>query len=231
LYANENNGTYPRTGYFPDAPVPDLTNLGYNCTDPFDSTNTLDGRNNVPSVLYLLARTENINMLVFVCDYSNAQVMSFNARGGVLNHCNFAQVPGGGALGNLSYSIENPYPGTEAIVDGWRWNNTLSADYAVAADLNPGKGGGQDPTAVNITSSAMQMRVGNSLNHRAIGQNVLFGDGHVDFEFQPMCGVLRDCIYTQGGTRVINSPCPPNSSIIVGPPNSRDDSVLLPTQY
>jgi prepilin-type processing-associated H-X9-DG protein len=133
-------------------------------------------------------------------------------------------------LGNLSYSIENPYPGSNAVADGWRWNDTVAADYAMAADVNPGKGSGQDPAGVNISSSAQQMQGGNSLNHDTAGQNVLYGDGHVDFVFQPMCGVNRDCIYTQGGARDVNGMCAPNSATIVGPPNSRDDSVLLPTQ-
>jgi len=49
-----------------------------------------------------------------------------------------------------------------------------------------------------------------------------------------MCGVNRDCIYTQGGIRDSSGNCAPNGANPVsgatGVPNSRDDSVLLPTQ-
>jgi len=165
LYSNENNGTYPRTGYDGTGAKLDLTNTGYASTDPFDNANVLDGSgaggNNITAVLYLLGRTENIVIGIYVCPSSSAQVMSFNG-GGIQSFCNFATVPGGGKAGNLSYSIENPYAGTAATGDGWKWNNTVTADYAIAADLNPGKGGAQDPSAVNTSSSAKQMQGGNS---------------------------------------------------------------------
>ena len=40
-------------------------------------------------------------------------------------------------------------------------------------------------------------KAANSMSHENEGQNVLFLDGHVDFEEDPFCGVDNDNIYTQ----------------------------------
>jgi len=245
LYANDNAGNYPRTGYSPgnaNSQAPDLTNTGLNASDPFDTNNPFDGGNNIPSALFLLARVQNMTMGVFVCPSSSSQIMNFNG-GGVLNFCNFSSVPATVATtsaSNLGYSIENPYAGSYATGDGWRWNNQqITADYAVAADMNPGIGGSQDPTKVNTVSSEKQMQSGNSLNHATIGENVLYGDGHVDFDLQPLVGINRDCIYSIGGTRNSDGQggCLPQNGALMGTaavwgsPYSHDDSILLPTQH
>src|SRR5262249_48656351 len=141
LYAQSNDGYFPRTGYngpLADSTSPDLTNIGNNANDPFGSANPFDGLNNIPSVFYLLARTEGVQLAAFVCPSSGAEAMNLPG-GGISQHRNFDTVPGGGNVGNLSYSIENPYPGSNAVIDAFRWKSeALGADFAIAADLNPG---------------------------------------------------------------------------------------------
>ena len=39
------------------------------------------------------------------------------------------------------------------------------------------------------------MKQGNSNNHDEDGQNVLYGDGHVEFQQNPFCGTQRDMIF------------------------------------
>ncbi len=101
---------------------------------------------------------------------------------------------------NLSYSYENPFPGTVAINGGWKFNNTLPADYAVASDINPGtprfQNGTTNVTNVATNAASSLMRLANSANHDQDGQNVLFGDGHVEFTNNPFCGTQRDNIFT-----------------------------------
>ena len=62
-------------------------------------------------------------------------------------------------------------------------------------------------------------------NHDEDGQNVLYGDGHVEFQSNPFCGVQRDHIYTSrsSGTN------PYVSRGVVYSPYDANDSVLLPT--
>jgi prepilin-type processing-associated H-X9-DG protein len=98
----------------------------------------------------------------------------------------------------------------------------------LGADLNPGKQGTTyDVTLPSPTSSSRDMQQANSSNHAGNGENVLFGDGHVDFNLNPFCGVKRDNVYTVSGS---TDGSVTTSMTIVGSPTWRGDSVLLPAQ-
>ncbi len=101
---------------------------------------------------------------------------------------------------NLGYSYANPYPDAAADAKGYRLHSRLGSDFAVAADLNPGP------------------KDDNSKNHEDEGQNVLYADGHVQWQQSPNCGVAADNIYRNKNGEV------PGSPVDVA------DSVLLPTQ-
>jgi prepilin-type processing-associated H-X9-DG protein len=104
-------------------------------------------------------------------------------------------------------------------------NSTLGAEFAVAADLNPG---GERMLKLSVRSPAKEMLWGNSTNHNRDGQNVLYGDGHVVFESTPFVGVILDNIYTfgeSGGVRGEKG----GGKGIVGSPVGPEDSILLPT--
>ena len=134
---------------------------------------------------------------------------------------------------NLSYSYQNPYPSQSAIKSGFKLNNSVGAEFAVAADLNPGTGGKTDnvlkPTPI---SSATEMRLANSNNHDKDGQNILYGDGHVAWESNPFVGVARDNIYVRAkgpynpSDRDVNGGDTANP---FGSPYDANDSILLPT--
>src|SRR5207245_1399965 len=120
---------------------------------------------------------------------------------------------------NLSYSFQNPYANESAVKSGWIWNDKLGAEYAVAADLNPGTSPAATDNVFKPTasSSAQEMKLANSNNHDKDGQNILYGDGHVAWESNPLVGTNRDNIYTTSDGK------------IAGPPVDANDSVLLPT--
>jgi prepilin-type processing-associated H-X9-DG protein len=134
---------------------------------------------------------------VFLCPSSNAEAVEFAAGRGKGAYVNFAQ-----PVLNNSYSFFNMYPDTEAYGRGFKWTDSLSSTYAVAADMNPGRtatptGGFRDNvTVVSTNSSNKEMRLGNSNNHNKEGQNVLFADGSVRFVTTPFEGPQRDNIYT-----------------------------------
>ena len=94
----------------------------------------------------------------------------------------------------------------------------MSAEFAVAADINPGTAGtGDNVLHPTTTSGARNMKFANSDNHDHDGQNVLFGDGHVEFLQNPFVGVKRDQIFANKKGQVVASPV------------DAEDSVLLPT--
>jgi prepilin-type N-terminal cleavage/methylation domain-containing protein/prepilin-type processing-associated H-X9-DG protein len=230
LYSNENKGAYPRGIY--DATKTnnfhkDATNGG-GVVDPFKSAPwTGTTYVNDPLVaMFLLIRTQDITAEVFVCPSSNDEKDTYGTAAGAnaQNHGSFTDKK------NFSYSLANPYPTTTAVNSGYRWNSTLGAEFAVAADVNPGKANSYDVSVANEFSSAKDMQKANSPNHQGAGENVLYGDGHVEFQQNPFVGTKRDCIYTQNGstdgskTTANNDPTTAANQA----PTWAGDSVLIP---
>ena len=242
LYANENKGNYSRTKYILTSittinATNDQTNGTLANRDPFITPNApfvLD--NDVVQAIFLLIRTQDITPEVFVCPSSNAEKDTYGGSG----------VPGSGATAqnktafsdwkkNLSYSYANPYATTAAIANGYKLNQTNGAEFAIMADMNPGtttSGQYDVKLPANETDSQKNMQKANSPNHQGAGENVLFGDGHVDFVQNPFVGTQRDCIYTaaqpSGATWLATNRQDPKKGSNNAPMWS-GDSVLLPS--
>lgn len=224
LYSNENRGNYPRTRYRAGAGLTKGT--GATDTDPFRPGTTV-AENDLTAPFFLLIRTQDITSEVFVCPSSNAERDNYGgASGSAQNRSNF------GTSNNdfwkfLSYGYANAYPDTAAVNSGYRLNSTLGAEFALAADINPGVGDGYDPQVVTVSSSQKDMqKYGNSRNHSGAGENVLYGDGHVEWQQNPFCGMKRDNIYTVSGSTDGSNPS--GSGIEGAPPKWAGDSVILP---
>jgi prepilin-type N-terminal cleavage/methylation domain-containing protein/prepilin-type processing-associated H-X9-DG protein len=244
LYSNENKGLYPRTYYSSAAALSggttiDITSNGgggnNQCTDPFvytgtASTSTYVKPNSVTASFFLLLRNEDITPNVFVCPSSNATADPFgnSSSTGTNTAQNVANFDS--PLNSyLSYSYACPFPDTTAVGSGFKLNSSLDPTYAVASDINPGV----SPTAtdnvlvVTTSSAASSMRFANSNNHGKDGQNVLYGDGHVEFQNNPFVGMNRDNIFCRNNTN--NGTNSPGTNGINEAPFGPTDSVLLPT--
>ena len=196
LYSNDNRGAYPRT--VATSPMTATITATWGTiptgTDPYSGApNSVRPQDDdVTAALFMLLRTQDITSEVFTCPSSNDEKDTFGGgTNAPINRCNFT------ASKNLSYSYQDPYAGTSAIGAGWKFNNTLGAEFAVAADKNPGAANGDNVFLPTNTSSAKDMRFANSNNHDKDGQNILYGDGHVAWESNIFVGVNRDSIYTQ----------------------------------
>jgi len=212
LYSNENRGQYPRAFYLPGPDVKPVWGTGTTSPNPFTGPDP----NDVSAAMFLLLRTQDITSEVFTCPSSNAEKDNYGGgTNAAINRANFTDINK-----NLSYSMHNPYPSDGVIPESdkvW-WTNSMSAEFAVAADLNPGIVGADDNVLQpNNTSSGKDMKFANSNNHDGDGQNVLFADGHVEFLQNPFVGIQRDHIYANKNGQVIASPVDP------------EDSILLPT--
>jgi prepilin-type N-terminal cleavage/methylation domain-containing protein/prepilin-type processing-associated H-X9-DG protein len=236
LYSNENRGAYPRT--MADTSTAPVAGTGEDATDPFqNAAGTRPSNNDVSAALYLLLRTQDITSEVFVCPSSNAEKANFGGGSNTAqNYSNWsADTSTTGApeiKKNLSYSYQNPYPNTSAISVGFKLNNSIGAEFAVAADINPGTTGPSANDSVfngdlNSTAAASVQRRANSRNHDSDGQNVLYGDGHVEWQSNTFVGTQKDMIYTgrdQGTNPATNGVTPVYRS-----PYDAADSILLPT--
>jgi prepilin-type N-terminal cleavage/methylation domain-containing protein len=231
IYSNDAKGPYPRTNYLSSTNVTPTWGTGASGSDPFSGTpgTQRPENNDVTAALYLLLRTQDITAEVFTCPSSNAEKWDFG--GGANTALNWSNWNGtAGVQRNLSYSYANPYPDQGAVSSGYKLNNSLGAEFAVASDINPGDpqsspGGTNDNVlAVTSTSSARDMKQANSNNHDEDGENVLYGDGHVEFQTNPFCGIQRDMIFARrsAATGYV-------SIAVLASPYDANDSVLLPT--
>jgi prepilin-type N-terminal cleavage/methylation domain-containing protein/prepilin-type processing-associated H-X9-DG protein len=223
LYSNENRGSYPKTfGQIAAAVTPTWGTGNVAQSDPFLNGSGV-ANNDVTAALYLLLRTQDITAEVFTCPSSNGEKWDFGGGANTaLNWSNWNSTAG--VKKNLSYSYQNPYPDNNAINSGFKLNNSLTAEFAVASDINPGTVGQNDNVlSVDTTSSATLMRAGNSNNHDEDGQNVLYGDGHVEFQQNPFVGVQRDNVFARRSNSTGFA-----SSAYLASSYDLNDSVLLP---
>jgi prepilin-type N-terminal cleavage/methylation domain-containing protein len=236
LYADgERRGGFPRTNYTSgDAPVFGSGAFVDGGAEPF-AVDVADGRvaeNDVSAAMYMILRTQDITSEVFTCPSSNAEPFNYDATGNRGNEpTDWSNWVGNRAVNNLSYSYQNPYPTSAAVGAGFKFNNSVTAEFAIAADMNPGTAGTNDDVlSVTTDSSTAEMKAGNSNNHNEDGQNVLKADASVSFENTPFVGIRRDNIYvarTEAFDDAIG-PADMANVILGGAPFDKFDTILLP---
>jgi prepilin-type N-terminal cleavage/methylation domain-containing protein/prepilin-type processing-associated H-X9-DG protein len=214
LYCNENHGNYPRTRYVPDAAL--VKGTGASAADAFRAGGP--DVNDLTAPWFLLMRVEKVPAVCMLCAYNDVNVFEPD-KANPQTHANFTDYKK-----NLGYSFANPYPDAAAVKAGYHLTSKVSSQLAVAADLNPGVDKLRKKDDVTAAAPGVPwsvMKKGNSENHEKDGQNVLFGDGHVDWVKSPLVGIAGDNIY-------INKKNDPAE--VEAPPVDKNDAVLLPAQ-
>ncbi|MEA2708602.1 MAG: hypothetical protein QOF78_1203 [Phycisphaerales bacterium] len=208
MYVNENHGEWPRTTYVPGAPLTKGT--GGAAPDPFGPAGPAP--NDLTANAFLLLRAAKLPSQMVMCPYNDVNVFEPEPAN-PLTRSNFTDYHK-----NLGYSFVNPYPDPAAVAKGYRMTARLGAEFAVAADLNPGTSTPRDDvTAPTPGAPSAVQKKALSRNHEKSGQNVLYGDAHVQWQNTALCGTRGDNIYTNRSNEVEASPI------------DKDDSVLLPT--
>ena len=229
LYANEQNPqAFPR-GYYNGVNANPETVQGLMVTittddkitpaDPFGSGRT--AVNNVSQIFWLLMRNEDMVPGALICPSSNFTPDTYTANQAIGQapglQCNFS------TTNNLAYSIETAYGDAnagKAVDQGFKWIPAAwTANMAMAADMNPGtsSAGSQSLSSglmvmsVRTSSSSKDQTAGNSFNHQRQGQNVLYGDGHVEWQNNQFCGYNQDPIYVSNGANA-SAPSTPDLS-------------------
>ncbi|HET6252125.1 MAG TPA: hypothetical protein VFE47_30850 [Tepidisphaeraceae bacterium] len=235
-YSNDNNGKYPRTTRDYEHPDNLVAYTSVKCTNPFDEKNGMQV-NDVTAGLYLLIRVEKLDPAVFICPSTKAKALTFGKGAGAIAEktTDISNFPSGDYL---SYSGSCPFPGRIALTTQWVWDSTITTDGPLVSDMNPGSDAVLHVTA---RSTAAELAKANSLNHGGTGQNVLYGDYHVEFTTTPFCGIkddtgARDNIFSRSTVQhaIHNAGDKPGKEDlkgdpIFGPPTDAYDSVMLPT--
>ena len=191
MYANENKGNFPRTYFRPTVNTVRADTSGATQAKSFNDVAGSAGPvqdNDVTSSLFLLLKTQDLTSEVFICPSSQGERDSFGGKS-VQERSNFTEIPL-----NLTYSYVAPFPTQTARDAGFKLNYTLTSDFAIAGDINPGIIGGNPKDDVSTPRPASARNImanANTNNHNGDGQNVLYADGHVEFQNTPFCGMLR----------------------------------------
>jgi prepilin-type processing-associated H-X9-DG protein len=214
LYANDNNGHFPRTTFASSGEAKPVWGTGAPAKDPFAAGGVQP--NDVSAEWFLIARTQDATSDIFVCPSSNHEKDLYDGAKAPVERGNFTDVKK-----NLSYSIQNAYPkdGVLKADDTTWWTKAMKSpdEFAIAADINPGTSPSSADDVLKPTASSTQkeMKLANSNNHDKDGQNILYGDGHVAFESNPFVGVNRDNVYTTADGKIAASPVDANDSILL----------------
>ncbi|MDB5294475.1 MAG: hypothetical protein JWO31_458 [Phycisphaerales bacterium] len=242
IYAGQdtrNNGKFPRTYFNVGNSQNSVAHTGGQGNGPTNSAYSISapgtpvGENNVPASLYHLLKSSDLTAEVFNCPSTNA-TRAYSSGGSGASIQDFSNWPAGKFADFLSYSYNSPFPLDTAISGGWKFDTTLSPDYPIAADMNPGITGGSsggfdtnDIRTTSFTSSRKDMARGNSNNHGNDGQQVAYVDAHVEWNATPYCGAprsdkpFRDNIWcsiysvdANGKSSDVNRPCDAQDALL-----------------
>lgn len=233
-YATANGNNLPRVVYEPGrSPTGYVTYTGADSSDPFTRGSNVRA-NDVTASLWLLVRA-GLAPSRFVCPSSDATPDPLEQAGREIKPLERSNFSG---ASHLSYSYSSPF----SAAAGYRLNtDRLKFDFAVVADKNPGNGGGDAVTEPAYDAGPFKLARANSNNHQQAGQNVLYADGHVQFQSTPYGGVgegsVRDHIYTAFSTTPLpEGGEPPLNTVAAKGFVARDigpawsgDSFLVPT--
>jgi type II secretory pathway pseudopilin PulG len=256
------NGKSAKNPFVRDAPG---GGGGYGTQPNGSATHT--GYNNVPASIFLLVRSSLLTTEVLLCPSAvSAGVASadtFGDQDTARARGNFSDLNGLTGPSNLSYSIQVMYPRSGATAAGFSWDSQFPPEGVLAADMNPGPSAipgdtsaTRDPTSTDVGNLQTNysnpnpdvLLPFNSRNHRSLrgykdGQNVLYGDFHVEFANTPECGEIftppnaaqgskfRDNIFTAlavSGGQPTGTHTYVNTNTSEMRPQLRYDSVLMP---
>jgi hypothetical protein len=196
IYANDNNDRYPivaaRGGYGLAAAGSGTPGATWD-----DTVKSMYKGAPSPSVtqnMWLLVGSGMVAPRQFTCKSD----LAVNTPASLLVNGNYAiNFNDGRGPSDMTYSYSWAYMWrADGAVGGW-WGNTMNAGLPIMADMAPLDGSGS-PAAVAANGRS---REGNSFNHNRDGQNVAFGDAHVEFVRYAAAGVTGDNIYTGNGGR------------------------------
>jgi type II secretory pathway pseudopilin PulG len=217
MYADEHKD-YPRVDSVAEEEGgPPVYFSGQLNTDPFRTSGMFASKRwDATAGMFLLVRGKYVSTGVFVCPSTDHEPDPMVGKP-LAERANFSRSEPVGH--NYSYSFANPYRlGAMTYPEDWEYvfsRKRLPKDFGIGADRNECRSRYHN-TSPNAPEADLRMM--NSLNHKGLGQNVLYNDGRVVWVTTPFCGVDRDHIYT----RTFRQYESPNM------PSHKHDTVLIP---
>jgi prepilin-type N-terminal cleavage/methylation domain-containing protein len=149
-----------------------------------------NGPTNIYSNLWILVLRGDVSPKQFICKSDAASGPApINPQNTTTYYDGFQDAK------SNSYSVAFPYSQSGSI--GKWWSATIDASLPVMSDLAPDKRSGTGTNKREPAGIGGQLnKQSNSWLHQTDGQNVAFGDNHVEFVRLPDCGNNNDNIFT-----------------------------------
>ena len=227
IYANDYEDELPRAG----GPTTQQGNLkDWLADNRFDAfglaTNGSGGNATITSNLFLLVKFAEVTPKSFLCK-GDSGVKEFKI-GEFVNNKELIEVWdfGPNPREHCSYTYHFPFgafalttstePGMAVASDRNPWIEDLAGETQVFADFDPAE-----------NAPTLKQKEGNAITHQDDGQNVLFMDGHVNFEKRAYCAIDDDNIYTWYPSSFKNITEKRKGNQPQGTPGNRQDSYLI----
>jgi prepilin-type processing-associated H-X9-DG protein len=192
---------------------------------------------------YLLVREADVSPKLVVCPAEKKEIRPYDGKNPTKRNLFELWDFGNDPYKHVSYAMHNPYGAFPA-------GGLRSASFAVAADTGPWMHMGEfvNPDSSNKdwkknvtllppyfsdpTVTRESMRQANAMAHDREGQNVMYADGHAEYNKTPDTGIKHDNIYTYWS--VTDNPTEkdkrigtyPTSRSVHNDAKSKDDSFL-----
>ncbi len=259
VYANDNDDWHPHERYTEFAGagngigVSFVGNLSANMISSVTSVATIASNQHPSRSLFILVINGTCTTKQFICPSSGDSEDDLRNRTGTvqvaaqpgINRFDFRGYP------YLSYGYQLPFgrnakpnenrdPRDVMMADKGPWFESAGeqADGTARDQARAGFTPGTTTPNVGTTNPSQILQLDNdrwrpynSRNHNGEGQNVLYQDGHVDFEKKPITGVNNDNIYTrQNGFAFENSllGVMPGGSNATAGPLTQTDAIVVP---
>jgi len=232
VYAQDNSGCFPMTPYHDSGYVVNFSSSPDTRTSvPSQALNALQtgapSMGNPASCLWILCIQESVPAKAFIC---SSDPFARSAPSSMLSPITGNYMYTLSSEHQLSYSIATPWvtdrSGTTTLSGVWR--NHARATIPLMCDMAPQNGsGGRSFTAANANNPGAL----NSANHsNGDGQNVGFGDAHVEWCRTPVVGPNNDFIFTFCTT---NPPTTwggvqPTGLTVINPGDPLKDVLMIP---
>jgi len=135
--------------------------------------------NNITASLFMLVRDGSVGTKSWICPKSAGTKQENGLAGWDFTSSD-----------HLTYSVINMYH----VAAGKQWNANVNPEFALLSDDNNATGPDVH-TPLPADASQDQIRRDNSRNHGRDGQNMLYGDGHTEFNIDPFNGPNDDNIF------------------------------------
>jgi hypothetical protein len=154
------------------------------------------GQGSISSCFYLLVKYAEVEPKYFICR-GDSRTTEFKSAKYLRGETELADLWdfGPDPTKHCSYSYHQPF-------GDFPLTTSRDPGMAVAADRNPwmaspaSEGKSAQFALFNPDGNRAAHKIGNAIQHKEDGQNVLFLDSHVGFEKNPFCAVNDDNIYT-----------------------------------